>query len=85
MKSSTCFCRLVSGIGTKIYCGRIKGERQAQYSYLTKVSAASFRYVVFEDVPMISIRESISELERSEQLRSLAQDCYLSAIKNLIH
>jgi GGDEF domain-containing protein len=33
---------------------------------------------------MISIRESISELEKSEQLRSLAQDCYLSAIQNLV-
>ncbi|MBV8903340.1 MAG: hypothetical protein JOZ22_06855 [Acidobacteriia bacterium] len=34
---------------------------------------------------MISIRESISELEKSDQLRTLTQDCYLSAIRNLAH
>jgi GGDEF domain-containing protein len=34
---------------------------------------------------MISIRESISELEKSDQLRVLIQDCYLSAIRNLAH
>jgi GGDEF domain-containing protein len=33
---------------------------------------------------MISIRESISELENKEQLRALAQDCYLSAIQSLV-
>lgn len=31
---------------------------------------------------MISIRSSISEIERSEEIRLLALDCYLSAIKN---
>jgi GGDEF domain-containing protein len=31
---------------------------------------------------MISIRASISELERCEQLRRLVQECYLSAIQN---
>jgi GGDEF domain-containing protein len=34
---------------------------------------------------MISIRESISDLERSQQLRTLALDCYLTAIKNMAH
>jgi GGDEF domain-containing protein len=33
---------------------------------------------------MISIRESISELETKERLRALAQDCYLSAIQSLV-
>lgn len=33
---------------------------------------------------MISIRESINELETKEQLRALAQDCYLSAIHSLV-
>jgi GGDEF domain-containing protein len=32
---------------------------------------------------MISIRESMSELEKSDRLRALAQDCYLTVIKNL--
>jgi hypothetical protein len=34
---------------------------------------------------MISIRHSISELDKSENLRVLVLDSYLSAIRNLAH
>jgi GGDEF domain-containing protein len=34
-------------------------------------------------MPMISIRDSINDLEKSEEVRRLALDCYLAAIKNV--
>jgi GGDEF domain-containing protein len=34
---------------------------------------------------MISIRQNLSELERSDQLRKIALDCYLSALGNMAH
>jgi GGDEF domain-containing protein len=34
---------------------------------------------------MISIQQSISDLEKSQQLRTLALDCYLAAINNMGH
>src|SRR5271165_2581889 len=79
MKSSTCFCRLVSGIDTYAYFWRIKGEN-ASLKFSRVPSDLCIR-----DVAMISIRESISDLEKRDQLRALVQDCYLSAIRNLAH
>jgi GGDEF domain-containing protein len=34
---------------------------------------------------MISIQQSLSELEKSHQLHTLAADCYLAAIRNMAH
>src|SRR6267143_707368 len=50
-----------------------------------KGNTRSGRYQIYEWSPMISIRGSLSELDRAHQIREAALDCYVGAIKNSAH
>src|ERR1017187_6446744 len=71
-------------------CGGGRGNRQnasrlpVLYPY-SKGNRPSSRYSFVSHPPMISIRSSLTELERNHQIRAAVMDCYVLAIKNIAH
>src|ERR1019366_3579694 len=51
----------------------------------SKGNRPSSRYSLVSNTPMISIRSSLTELERSHQIRAAVLDCYVLAIKKIDH
>src|ERR1035438_9444975 len=90
MKSSTCFCRLVSAI---LIPKAIVGEQKEKSKRFVacmrpNINLKRFRnlpIVSSERRPMTSIQNPLNELERCHRERDMVLDCYVTAIRNVAH